>query len=55
MLTAFWGMKGPMSIDFLEKGGPLNSVYYCLLLKQNSPYLLNDPHTFKYKADSFPV
>ena len=41
ILTVFWQMKGPITIDFLEKGASINSTSYCQLL-QHSPYLLND-------------
>ena len=37
-------MKGPITIDFLEKGATVNSVSYCQHPRQNSLYLLNDPH-----------
>ena len=43
MLTVFWDMKGPIISDFLEKGTTVNSAFVCLLLRQHSPYLLNDP------------
>ena len=43
MLTIFWDMKGPTIIDFLEKGGTVNSDSHHQLLKQNQLYLLNDP------------
>ena len=47
MLTVFWDMKGPITIDFLEKDATVNSASYSQLklLRQNSPYLLNKPHT----------
>ena len=32
MLIVFWDMKGPISIDFLEKGAAVNSAMYCQLL-----------------------
>ena len=35
MLTLLWGMKGAISIDFLEKSETLNSASYCQLLWQN--------------------
>ena len=38
MLTVFGDMKGPITIDFLEKDVTINSTSNC----QNSPYLLND-------------
>ena len=41
MLTMFWDTKGLITIDFLEKGATINSVF--LLIWQNSPYLLYDP------------
>ena len=43
MLTVFWDMKGPIKIDFLEKDTIVNSPSFCQLLRQNSPFLLNDP------------
>ena len=36
-----------ISIDFFEKSSTVNSASYYQLLKQNSPYLLNDPNTDK--------
>ena len=47
MLTVFWDMKGLISIDFLEKKATVNRVSYCLLLRQNSLYLLNDSRMYK--------
>ena len=48
----FWDMKGPITIDFQEKGASVNSTSYYQLLWQNSPYLLNDTcilyNCFKY-------
>ena len=41
MLTVFLDMKGPIIIDFLEKGAVVKSASYCQLLTQNSPYLFN--------------
>ena len=38
----FHDMKGPISIDFLEIDASVNSASYWKLLKQYSPYLLND-------------
>ena len=26
MLTVFWDMKGPITVDFLEKGATVNSI-----------------------------
>ena len=46
MLTVFWDMKGPIIIDFLDKGIIVNCASNCPLLKKNSPYLLNDPHIY---------
>ena len=43
MLKVFLDRKGP--IDFLEKCATVNSSYYCQILWQNSPYLLNDSHS----------
>ena len=42
-------MERPIAIDFLEKGATVNSVSDCQLLKENSPYLLNDPHILNCK------
>ena len=42
MLRVFQDMKGTITIDSLEKGSTVNSASYYQLLKQNSPYLLND-------------
>ena len=47
MLTVFWDMKRPITIDFLEKGATVNSASYCQL-KQYSPYLLNDSCIMDY-------
>ena len=44
MLTVFCDIKGPIRIDFLEKGAAVNSASYCQLLWQNSSYLFNDSH-----------
>ena len=38
-------MKGPIAIDFLEKGTAVNNASNFQLLMQNSPYLLNNPRT----------
>ena len=43
MLTVFWDMKEPVTIDFLEKGAPVNNISYCQHFWENLPYLLNDP------------
>ena len=41
-LLFFWNIKGPI-IDFFGKRTTVNSVFYCQLRRQNSPYSLNDP------------
>ena len=41
-------MKGPITVDFLEKGTTVNGAFHCQLLKQNSPYLLNKSHIIKH-------
>ena len=41
-------MEGPITIDFLEKSSPVNSVSCCQIFWQSSPYLLNDPHIHIY-------
>ena len=43
MLTVFWDMNGPISIDYIEKGATVNSTSYYPLFRQNSSYLLKDP------------
>ena len=52
MLTAFWNMKGPITINFLEKGATVNSASDSHLLMQNSPYLLNDPYNMEHEGNS---
>ena len=47
MLTVFWDMKGSITIDFLEKDA--NNASNCQLFRQNSPYLLNNPHRIATK------
>ena len=42
MLIVFWDIKGPITIDFLEKGTTVNNAFSFQLPWQNSPYLLND-------------
>ena len=37
------GYKRLITVDFFEKDTTVNSVSYCQLLRQNFPYLLNDP------------
>ena len=37
ILTVFWDMKGPITIDFLEKDATVNIVSYHQLLRKNSP------------------
>ena len=32
MLTVFWDIKGPVMIDFLEKGAIVNGDSYCQLI-----------------------
>ena len=44
MLRVFWGKKTSIIIDFFEKYTTVNSGFYCQLLRENSPYLLNDLH-----------
>ena len=34
-------MKGPITIDYLEKVAPVNSASYFECFRQNLPYLLN--------------
>ena len=36
------GRKGPIAIDFHEKGATVNGTSYCQLRNEYSPYLLND-------------
>ena len=47
-LTIFCDMKETTTIDFIEKSRTFNSTSYCHLLKQFSPYLLNEPHIHIY-------
>ena len=39
-------IRGPITNKFLEKDSTVNSASYCQVLRQNSPYLLNDPRDF---------
>ena len=48
MLTIFWDIKGPITIDFLKNGITINSTSYWQLLRQNSPNLLNDFSIYIY-------
>ena len=43
ILTVFWDMKGPITVDFLEKGATVNSTPSYQLLRQYFTLLLNDP------------
>ena len=43
MLSVFRDIKGHIIINFLEKSTMVNSGSYCQLLRQKSPYSLNDP------------
>ena len=42
MLTIFWDMKGPIIIDFFEKGATVNSAFYRQFFRQSLLYLLHD-------------
>ena len=42
MLRVFVDMKVHITVDSLEKSANVESVSYSQLLKENSPYLLND-------------
>ena len=42
MLTVFWDMKGFTTNNFLEKKCNCKQCFLFQLLKQNSPFLLND-------------
>ena len=50
MRTVFLDMKGPIMIDFPEKGATVNSTFsYCQLLSQNSPLFIEwNVHTHRY-------
>ena len=48
MLTVTRDMKEPMTHDFLKEGATVYRAFYCQLVKQNLPYLLNDPHIYIY-------
>ena len=41
------------AVDFYEKGATVNSAFYCQLLRQNWPFLLNDPHIISVQNFSF--
>ena len=43
MRTVICDMKGPITIDFIQKGSIVYSFTYFQLLRQNLPYLLKDP------------
>ena len=36
-------ITGPITTDIIEKPASVNNTSHCHLLRQNSPYLLNDP------------
>ena len=44
----FLDTKGPMIIDFLEKGTIVNNASHFQILWQNSHYLLNNTRSFNY-------
>ena len=46
MLKVFWGKKRVIIIDFLEKGTTLSNASNYQLLRQNLPYLVNDPSLY---------
>ena len=46
--VVFWDMKGPITIDFLEKAATANSSSYCLFLKQNSPFEWTSVFVLRY-------
>ena len=48
ILTFFWVIEGPMTIDLLEKDASVNNTFYCQLCRQYLPYLLNDPYIYIY-------
>ena len=37
----FLNMKGPITIEFIDKEAATHSASYCQRVRQNSPYLLN--------------
>ena len=41
------GHERTYHFDVLEKGATVNIASYCQLVWQNSPNLLNDPHTLQ--------
>ena len=51
MLTILWDMKGPLRIDFLEKGATINTVSYCEPPRKILPYLLNEPRNWKLLSE----
>ena len=50
MLTVLRSMKGPITIDFIEKGATVNRGSYCQFLWQNSLYLLNNPRIINHAS-----
>ena len=42
MLTVFWDMRGSINTIFMKKVAAITNSFYCQLLMQKSPYLLND-------------
>ena len=43
MLTIFLDINDSIAIDFFGKGSPVNNAFHCQIVRQSSPYLLNDP------------
>ena len=52
MLESLGNMKGSITIDFLvKKSLSVNYASYCQLLRENPPYLLNDPDIYDPAMD----
>ena len=45
MLVHFWNMKWCIIIDLWERDATVNSISFCQIIQQNSPYLLNNYYT----------
>ena len=46
-------MLRSINIDFLEKHTTANSASCCQIFRENSPYLLNNPHIKIYSYSSY--
>ena len=46
MLIVLWDMKGPISVNFLDKDATVSSASYCQQIWQNSSYSEYNPHVY---------